>query len=125
MLQTSPVTDDSVTIATFVRLDDDFRACVIAIDGDLQPIGYLRWLAKRSQEQDFNAGVIDMVSVVEAYRRHGVARRLLEEAERVSAEEGWTAPKHNRHRSALGDAWAQGIGAEPAMAVDELGWGPQ
>ncbi|MDX6225496.1 MAG: hypothetical protein QOE64_1872 [Frankiales bacterium] len=113
---------DHDPLVGFLRVEDAFRACVIAIDRDLQPVGYLRWLAKRTQEQDFDAGVIGIVEVREPYRRLGIATRLLREAKRVSTEEGWTPPRHNSRRSMLGDLWARSVGADAAAEIEELEW---
>jgi len=104
----------------FFTIDDEMRACVIAVDRDLQPIGYLRWLAKVTYEQDFSAGVINMIYVNPAARRKGLGTALLEAATRNSDERGWSRPRHNTSRSTLGDKWAQATGAEPAEEIDEL-----
>lgn len=65
-------------------------------------VGRIQWHPK--------SGEVNWVRTHENYRGLGVATTLWEKASKLSADTGIKAPKHSRHRTEQGEAWAKSVG---------------
>jgi GNAT superfamily N-acetyltransferase len=77
-------------------------------------VGRLQWHPK--------SGEVNWVRTHENYRGLGVASTLWEKANKLSADTGIRAPKHSRHRTDQGDAWAKSVGGVTPSRANYEEW---
>ena len=65
-------------------------------------LGRIQWHPK--------TGEVNWVRTNENYRGLGVATTLWEKAHKLAADTGIKAPKHSKHRTEHGEAWAKSVG---------------
>jgi len=76
-------------------------------------VGTLQWHPK--------TGDVNWVRTHQDYRGLGVATTMWEKANKLSADTGIKAPKHSKHRTEEGEAWAKQVGGEmPPRSPYEL-----
>ena len=76
-------------------------------------VGTLQWHPK--------TGDVNWVRTHQDYRGLGVATTMWEKANKLSADTGIKAPKHSKHRTEEGEAWAKQVGGEmPLRSPYEL-----
>ena len=81
--------------------------------GKGQVVGTLQW--------DSKSGAVNWVRAHHDYRGLGIATTLWEKANKLSADTGIKAPKHSKHRTEEGEAWAKQVGGEmPPRSPYEL-----
>lgn len=67
-------------------------------------VGTIKWHPR--------SGEVNWVRTRPEYRGLGVASTLWEKAHKLSADTGIKAPKHSKHRTEQGEAWAKSVGGE-------------
>jgi hypothetical protein len=76
-------------------------------------VGTLQWHPQ--------TGDVNWVRTHQDYRGLGVATTMWEKAHKLSADTGIKAPKHSKHRTEEGEAWAKQVGGEmPQRSPYEL-----
>ena len=76
-------------------------------------VGTIQWHPK--------TGDVNWVRTHQDYRGLGVATTMWEKANKLSADTGIKAPKHSKHRTEEGEAWAKQVGGEmPPRSPYEL-----
>jgi len=77
---------------------------ITARDAQGSYLGHMDWHKK--------SGSIDNINVIGRMHGLGIATSMHEKATQLASNTGIKAPKHSRHRTDKGDAWARKIGGK-------------
>ena len=91
-------------IAPHANVENKFEGGPLVPQPKGQVVGTIQWHPQ--------TGSVNWVRTHQDYRGLGVASTLWEKAKKLSADTGIRAPKHSKHRTDQGDAWAKSVGGK-------------